>query len=190
MKIFIGVPTGYSEPYIVEPSDTIENIKTKIMHKKNIPFEDIELSLSFETLNNFRTLADYNINENDCILLVICPKNHKIKRIINKETLIYEQQKIREYLKKMDLKKQLEECKKLTGQVFDQHDIEMAQPNNKIKYEERKENIKEIQTKLLTEKITNNEEYIKNITQLGQKMKENIIYETFNNPEKLLNPKR
>jgi vacuolar-type H+-ATPase catalytic subunit A/Vma1 len=116
------------------------------------------------------------------------PKNHRIKRIINKETLINEQQKIREFLKKIDLQKQLEECKKLTGKAFDQHDIEMAQPNNKIKYEERTENIKEIQTKLLTEKITNNEEYIKNITQLGQKMKENIIYETFNNPEKFIKP--
>ena len=183
MKIFIGVPTGYSQKYEVEASDTIANIKLKIMHKKKIPFEDIELSLAFETLQDFKTLADYNIKEDDCILLVICPKNQRIKRVINKETLINEKQEIREYLKKIDLQKQLEECRKLTGKIFDQHDIEIAQPNNKIKYEERKENIKEIQTKLLTEKITNNEEYINNITQLGQKMKENIIYETFNNPE-------
>jgi hypothetical protein len=56
MKIFIGVPTGYSEPYKVEPSDTIENIKEKIMHKKKIPFEHIELSLAFETLQNFKHL--------------------------------------------------------------------------------------------------------------------------------------
>ena len=188
MKIFIGVPTGYSQKYEVEASDTIANIKLKIMHKKKIPFEDIELSLAFETLQDFKTLADYNIKEDDCILLVICPKNQRIKRVINKETLINEKQEIREYLKKIDLQKQLEECRKLTGKIFDQHDIEIAQPNNKIKYEERTENIKEIQTKLLTEKITNNEEYINNITQLGQKMKENIIYETFNNPEKFVKP--
>ena len=186
MKIFIGVPVGYSEPYEVDPSDTIGNIKTKIMYKNKIPFEDIELYLAFETLEDFKTLEDYNIKEKDCIILVICPKYQKIKKIVNKETLINEQKEIKEYLKKIDLPKQLEECKKLTGQVLDQHDIEMAQPNNKNKYEERKENIKEIQTKLLTEKITNNEEYIKNITQFGQKMKENIIYETFNNPEKFV----
>ncbi len=188
MKIFIGVPTGYSEPYDVEPSDTIENIRAKIMVKKKIPFEDIELYLPFKQLNDLKTLADYNIKENDSILLVICPKSNKNRRVIDKETLINEKKEIREYLKKIDLQKQLEECKKLTGQIFDQHDIEMAQPNNKIKYEERTENIKEIQTKLLTEKITNNEEYINNITQLGQKMKENIIYETFNNPEKFVKP--
>ena len=61
-------------------------------------------------------------------------------------------------------------------------------PDNKGKQEERKQHIEDISKKLLTEKITDKNIYLNNITELGQKMKEFIIYETFNNPEKFIKP--
>lgn len=74
MKIFVGTETGYKIELDVEYSDTIDNIKSKIMHKTKLQYEHIELFLSFRTLTNNRTLADYNISQGQTITLVICPK--------------------------------------------------------------------------------------------------------------------
>lgn len=193
MKIFVGTETGYKIELDVEYSDTIDNIKSKIMHKTKLQYERIELFLSFRTLTNNRTLADYNISQGQTITLVIGPKwidetdiKKKRKKYYNKEMLIEERKNFHEYLKSHDLQTKNVEFKKLTGQNFDMHDLEMAQPHNVAKYEERKEDIKEIQKKLLNENIQTNEDYINNVTEFGQKMKENIIYETFNHPEKFI----
>ena len=89
-------------------------------------------------------------------------------------------------MKKIDIKKQNNSFKEFTGQTFDIHDLEIAQPDNKEKHEERQKNIQNICNKLLNVKITNTEDYIHNVTEYGQKIKENIIYETFNYPERFI----
>lgn len=43
MKIFVGTETGKQFPLNVEPSDTIDNIKNKIMDSYKIPYKSIEL---------------------------------------------------------------------------------------------------------------------------------------------------
>ena len=43
MRIFVGTKTAEQFPLEVEPSDTIGNIKSKIMKSLKIPFESIEL---------------------------------------------------------------------------------------------------------------------------------------------------
>ena len=47
MNIFVGTETGYKIKINVEPSDTIDNIINKIMHKIHIQYEEIELFLDF-----------------------------------------------------------------------------------------------------------------------------------------------
>jgi hypothetical protein len=137
MKIFVGTVTGYKIQINVEPSDTIDNIKSKIMHKIHIPYENIELFLAFERLDNHETLADYNISQGQTLTLVICPNSNDVKKIrkkYDKEMLIEERKKIHDFIKNYDLQKKNEEFKKLTGQNFDMHDLEMAQPHNVAKY--------------------------------------------------------
>ena len=102
--------------------------------------------------------------------------------------MIEEKEKTREFISKIDLNQQNNSFKEITGQTFDIHDLEMAQIDNKAKYEDKKKDIEEIGKILLNEKIENKESYYSNITELGQKMKETIIYETFNNPEKFIKP--
>jgi hypothetical protein len=193
MRIFVGTKTGKHFPLEVEPSDTIENIKIKIMKSLKIPFESIELYLVFTLLEKNRLLSDYNIEEDSVITLVtvgynkIIPFNSK-KKNYDPKKMIEEKEKARQFLNSINLSQQNNSFKKLTGQTFDIHDLEMAQPNNKEKYEDRKEEIKDIGKKLLSETITNRETYFSTITELGQKIKENIIYETFNNPEKFIKP--
>lgn len=102
--------------------------------------------------------------------------------------MIEEKEKTRQFLSTIDLNKQNNIFKKLTGTTFDIHDLEMAQPDNKEKYEERKKDIEDIGSKIINETITDKETYFNQITELGQKIKENIIYETFNNPEKFIKP--
>ena len=85
MRIFVGTKTGKQFPLEVEPSDTIENIKIKIMKSLKIPFESIELYLVFTLLEKNRLLSDYNIEEDSVITLVtvgynkIIPFNSKKK---------------------------------------------------------------------------------------------------------------
>ena len=100
--------------------------------------------------------------------------------------MIKDKQETKTFLKKIDINEKLNEFKKYTGQTFDIHDLEMVELNNPIKYEERKKEIKEISKILLNERIKKNEDYITYVTKFGQKMKENIIYETFNCPEKFI----
>lgn len=184
MKIFVGTETGKQFPLNVEPSDTIDNIKNKIMDSYKIPYKSIELYLGHVLLENNTVLFNYNINEKSVITLVILGGKYEIKKKYDSKKMIEEKVKTRQFLSTIDLNQQNNSFKKITGQVFDIHDLEMAQIDNTEKYEERKKDIEDIGKKLLNETITNKETYFSDITKLGQKIKENIIYETFNNPEK------
>ena len=113
-------------------------------------------------------------------------KSIEKKNFSNPKTLIENKKKTKEFLEKIDLNKQINTFKEFTGQTFDIHDLEIAQPDNKEKYEDRKRIVQDIGNKLLNENIKNKEDYIRNVTEYGQKIKDNIIYETFNYPEKFI----
>ncbi|GIQ81451.1 ubiquitin [Kipferlia bialata] len=55
----------------VEPADTIDNVKAKIEDKTGIAPEDQILTFGDRTLEDNRTLSDYNITKNDTIILEI-----------------------------------------------------------------------------------------------------------------------
>ncbi len=68
MQIFIyNVQSGESITLDVEPADTIDNLKAKIYDIKEIPPEIIILKYSGNTLENNKTLSDYNINKEDTL---------------------------------------------------------------------------------------------------------------------------
>ena len=93
MQIFVKLNVDDGVKHItleVEPTDRIEDVKTKIFDKNQIPVENQQLSIAGKKLEEGNTLQYYSIQKDSTLHLIVIETDVKYIPPVAKEKLVYE----------------------------------------------------------------------------------------------------